>query len=89
VSPKERKRRSAVLHELSAHKTKKFYQRFENSNARVLFEEHSSDGVMHGFTENYLRVECPFDENLANKITAVNLKRVSAQTGNMTIDVSK
>lgn len=87
VPSKERKRRSALLHELSAHKTKKFYQKFEHSKAKVLFEENASDGIMHGFTENYLRVECPFDEILANRITEVNLMSVSVQTGNMTIEI--
>ncbi len=87
VPQKERKRRSALLHELSAHKTQRFYQKFENSKAKVLFEGHASDGIMHGFTENYLRVECPFNENLANKIAEVNLKTLSLQTGNMTIEI--
>jgi threonylcarbamoyladenosine tRNA methylthiotransferase MtaB len=88
VPTEERKRRSALLHELSAHKTKKFYQQFENSTAKVLFEEHPTRDMMHGFTENYLRVECPFDEKLANRIVQVNLKSVSTHTGNMTIEIS-
>ncbi|PRZ00546.1 threonylcarbamoyladenosine tRNA methylthiotransferase MtaB [Marinilabilia salmonicolor] len=89
VPHEERKRRSALLHEISAHKTRKFYQQFEHTTAKVLFEEHSTDGVMHGFTENYLRVEHAFNENLANKIVDVGLKKVSTQTGNMTIEVPK
>jgi len=89
VPHEERKRRSALLHEISAHKIRKFYQQFEHTTAKVLFEEHATDGVMHGFTENYLRVEHVFNENLANKIVEVELKTVSPQTGNMTIEAPK
>lgn len=89
VPQEERKRRSGILHELSNHKTRKFYQQFENTPAKVLFEEHSADGTMHGFTENYLRVECPFNEKLANRIFDVKLKTISPQSGNMTIEIPK
>ncbi|SFE64590.1 tRNA (N(6)-L-threonylcarbamoyladenosine(37)-C(2))-methylthiotransferase MtaB [Thermophagus xiamenensis] len=85
VLPEEKKRRSALLHELSAHKLRKFYKRFENTKAKVLFEEHLSNGKMHGFTENYLRVECPFDPALINQIIEVKLMTISPQSGNMTI----
>lgn len=87
VPQEERKRRSALLHEISAHKTKKFYQQYEQSRARVLFEGHPSEGLMHGFTENYLRVETPFNEQLANRIVEVKLKTLSPRTGNMTIEL--
>ncbi|WP_291860527.1 tRNA (N(6)-L-threonylcarbamoyladenosine(37)-C(2))-methylthiotransferase MtaB [Marinilabilia sp.] len=87
VPQEERKRRSGILHELSANKTRKFYQQFENTSAKVLFEEHSTDGTMHGFTENYLRVECPFNEKLANRIVEVRLKTLSPHSGNMTIEI--
>ena len=89
VPQEERKRRSGILHELSTHKTRKFYQQFKNTQAKVLFEEHSANGTMHGFTENYLRVEYPFNENLANHIVDVKLKTISSQSGNMTIETPK
>jgi threonylcarbamoyladenosine tRNA methylthiotransferase MtaB len=87
VPHQERKRRSVILHELSEYKLRKFYKRFEGTKAKVLFEEHSSDGLMHGFSENYLRVECPFDPKLANSIVEVELKNISPLSGNMTIQL--
>ncbi len=86
VPSKERKHRSAVLHEISNHKTRKFYQQFEGNEAFVLFEEQANNGMMHGFTENYIRVECPFTQVLANRIVKVKLKNISPQNGNMTIE---
>jgi threonylcarbamoyladenosine tRNA methylthiotransferase MtaB len=89
VPHEERKRRSAVLHEISAYKLRKFYQKNEGQEAMVLFEEHATQDVMHGFTENYVKIEYPFTEQLKNKIVKVKLKKISDQTGNMTIEVPK
>ncbi|MDN5290205.1 MAG: threonylcarbamoyladenosine tRNA methylthiotransferase MtaB [Anaerophaga sp.] len=87
VPHQERKRRSVILHELSEYKLRKFYKRFEGTKAKVLFEERSSDGLMHGYSENYLRVECPFNPELANSIVEVELKNISPLSGNMTIQL--
>ncbi|MFO8000635.1 MAG: tRNA (N(6)-L-threonylcarbamoyladenosine(37)-C(2))-methylthiotransferase MtaB [Marinilabilia sp.] len=89
VPVEERKRRSNVLHEISAHKVRKFYQKHTESHAKVLFEEHSSDNAMYGFTENYIRVEHNYIKELANEIVQVKLKNISPQTGNMTIEIPK
>jgi threonylcarbamoyladenosine tRNA methylthiotransferase MtaB len=89
VPQDERKRRSTVLHELSNYKVRKFYQQNEGLESEVLFEEHATDNLMHGFTENYIKVEYPYTEALKNKIVKVKLKETSPQTGNMTIEVPK
>ena len=41
--------------------------------ARVLFESTMKGGKMFGYTENYLRVERPYDPQLIGKITEVTL----------------
>ncbi|MGQ1890252.1 tRNA (N(6)-L-threonylcarbamoyladenosine(37)-C(2))-methylthiotransferase MtaB [Thermophagus sp. OGC60D27] len=89
VPHEERKQRSALLHELSAFKVRKFYKQFEHTSARVLFEEHPSNGLMHGFTENYIKVEFPFNPALINQIVDVKLKTLSAHSGNMTLQLPK
>ncbi|MCW3804204.1 tRNA (N(6)-L-threonylcarbamoyladenosine(37)-C(2))-methylthiotransferase MtaB [Plebeiibacterium marinum] len=73
VPIEERKRRSQVLHELSDKKTRSFYQKFENTTARVLFEGSNNNGFMNGYTENYLKIRVPYHEDLKNSIKTVRL----------------
>ena len=73
VSAKEKKRRSDLLHELSEKKRLAFYSSHIGKDAVVLWEDKHSDGRMHGFTDNYLRVETDFDKSLVNTLTKVRL----------------
>ncbi|HOI27769.1 MAG TPA: tRNA (N(6)-L-threonylcarbamoyladenosine(37)-C(2))-methylthiotransferase MtaB [Paludibacteraceae bacterium] len=73
VSAKEKKRRSDLLHELSEKKRMAFYASHIGKDAVVLWEDKHSDGRMHGFTDNYLRVETDFDKSLVNTLTKVHL----------------
>jgi threonylcarbamoyladenosine tRNA methylthiotransferase MtaB len=82
----ERKKRSQILHQLSDHKMRQFYQRFEGLSAPVLFEEHQTDGTMHGFTDNYIRVETPYNQRLTNRIVKVQMTKVSPFSGHMLIE---
>ncbi|MFW6202923.1 MAG: tRNA (N(6)-L-threonylcarbamoyladenosine(37)-C(2))-methylthiotransferase MtaB [Marinilabilia sp.] len=84
VPGEERKRRSALLHEISAHKLRKFYQKHTGTTARVLFEENITQNTIQGFTENYIRVEHPADTSLINQIVTGKLEDVSPKTGHMT-----
>ena len=68
VSAKEIKRRSNLLHQLSDRKHKAFYKRFIGTEHKVLFEGAKHQNSMFGFTENYIKVEFPYNENLVNKI---------------------
>jgi len=73
VSNTERKRRSDVLHVLSDKMTKAFYQNQIGKTAQVLWESSQRDENMVGFTENYIRVERPFDKSLVNTIQTVTM----------------
>lgn len=57
VTDQERKKRSHRLLELSEHKTQDFYAQYIGQEAEVLFEKASKGKAMHGFTNNYIRVE--------------------------------
>ena len=59
VPQKERERRSKQLHAISARKTAAFYKEHEGDDALVLWESSKKDGLMFGFTENYIKVSCP------------------------------
>ncbi len=65
--------RSQRLLTLSEEKTRAFYTRHIGAAARVLWERGRADQPIHGFTENYLRVEMPHDIHLDNTITEVTL----------------
>ena len=73
VSPEEKHRRSQRLLELSDVKWEAFYRRYIGTEAEVLLEKSRTEGVMHGFTANYIRVELPVEENLDNQIVRVRL----------------
>lgn len=79
VPPEVKHERSRRLLELSQQKTHDFYQRYVGTVARVLWE-HTREGLpMHGFTENYIRVERPNSPQLDNHITIVRLGGFNAE----------
>jgi threonylcarbamoyladenosine tRNA methylthiotransferase MtaB len=75
VPDKIRKHRSEVLHALSEKKKKTFYLKNIGHEVQVLFESDNSNGFMHGFTENYIKVSTPFNPALANQIKNVKLEQ--------------
>ena len=79
VHDKVKKQRSEALHQLSDKKKKEFYLKNQGLEANVLFESDNSNGFMHGFTGNYIKVKTKFDANLVNKITTVKLNKLSEE----------
>lgn len=74
VSPDEKHERSQRLLAISDEKTKAFYRKHIGREMKVLME-HSKEGVpMHGFTDNYIRVELNRDNELDNRIITVRLE---------------
>ena len=59
VAEKEKKARSKRLLALSDEKTQAFYAARIGQEAEVLFEKAPRGRAMHGFTQNYIRVELP------------------------------
>ena len=78
VSPEEKHARSQRLLELSELKLKEFYARHKGTEAVVL-AEHSKPGMpMHGFTDNYIRVELDSAKATDNQLIKVILGDFSA-----------
>lgn len=73
VEPQIRKERNKMLRILSEKKRLAFYQSQLGSSQKVLWEHENRNGKMYGFTENYVKVEANFDENLVNQIQMVDL----------------
>ncbi|NQT76148.1 MAG: tRNA (N(6)-L-threonylcarbamoyladenosine(37)-C(2))-methylthiotransferase MtaB [Bacteroidetes bacterium] len=70
-----KRERSRRLHELSDTKKTAFYKQNIGTKALVLFESDNSDGFMHGFTGNYIKVKTPYKKELVNEIIEVRLER--------------
>lgn len=73
VPQADRSRRSKMLHILSDKKKRFFYDQQNGKIFRVLLEHDIENGLMHGFTENYVRVALPYDPLLVNEIVPIRL----------------
>ena len=73
VSPEEKHRRSQLLLALSDEKTRAFYASHIGQETVVLMEKSKPGTPMHGFTDNYVRVELPYDLSLDNQLVRVRL----------------
>lgn len=74
VSPAERQSRSRRLIELSERKRLAFYLRHIGQTRPVLWEQSAIGAPMHGFTDNYIRIELPEARtDLDNQISMVRL----------------
>jgi threonylcarbamoyladenosine tRNA methylthiotransferase MtaB len=74
VPDKVKKERSDSLHKLSDIKKHKFYTENMGSVVNVLFESSNSQGFMHGFSENYIKVKTPYNPDFVNKVLQVKLE---------------
>ena len=72
-----KKGRSEELHKLSEAKKHQFYLKNQGREAMVLFESDNSQGFMHGFTENYIRVKTKFNLEFVNRVIRVNLENLA------------
>ncbi|MGI2262066.1 tRNA (N(6)-L-threonylcarbamoyladenosine(37)-C(2))-methylthiotransferase MtaB [Candidatus Cardinium hertigii] len=79
VPQKERVKRARMLRILSEKKLRHFYSQHLGDTATVLFEYGADNGVMEGFTENYIRVQLPHQPALANKLCKVLLKEINSE----------
>jgi threonylcarbamoyladenosine tRNA methylthiotransferase MtaB len=77
VPVNERKERNKMLRILSEKKRRKFYQEHVNTQRPVLFEAENDNGIRYGFTDNYIKVGIPFEEDMWNTIQTISLNEVS------------
>ena len=69
--------RSKMLHILSDKKRRAFYQSQLGKTDEVLFEGDNKEGMMHGFTRNYVKVKAKFDPVLVNELKQVTLTAIA------------
>ena len=82
----KRSERSKMLHILSDKKRRYFYEQQIGKNFTVLFEEDIENGMMQGFTENYVRVTAKYDPLLINETKLVSLLSINE---NMLVEVEE
>lgn len=92
VTDADKKQRSKRLLELSDRKTEEFYTRYIGTEREVLFEKSAHGKAMHGFTDNYIRVELPAreaSEELDNQIRRVRLKGFNVKKDALVCEIIK
>lgn len=74
VVPQEDKhQRVSEMLQISEQKLTQFYHQFANQTRPVLFEDNKVGKYICGFTDNYIKVQYPYDPQLANQIIPVTL----------------
>lgn len=76
VKVEERRKRNQILRDLSDKKKNDFYNSMLGTNQIVLFESENHNGLMKGFTSNYIRVASDFNSDLINTFQGVRLNEV-------------
>ncbi len=69
-----RNERNKALRNLSHKKQQYFNEQHLGQTRKVLFEQHGKDGIMEGFTDNYIKVTTPFRDEWKNKIVDWELR---------------
>lgn len=70
--------RSAVMHQVSAEKHRRFAERFVGTERTVLLEHSFPGKPLGGFTDNYLRVEIDLPQEYDNTLLRVRLDSLKA-----------
>lgn len=71
-----RKERSRQLHILSEKKKRAFYESQLGTTRSVLFEQEEDEGMMYGFTENYIKVKMPYHAEMVNTFQTLTLETI-------------
>ncbi|TAE63371.1 MAG: tRNA (N(6)-L-threonylcarbamoyladenosine(37)-C(2))-methylthiotransferase MtaB, partial [Bacteroidetes bacterium] len=63
-----RQERNKILRNLSYMKSQYHYNEHLTQTRKVLFEDANKEGMMEGYTDNYIRITTPFRREWANQI---------------------
>ncbi len=68
VPVRERHYRTTILRALSDHKSQFFRLAQLGQNRKVLFESQNRNGLIEGYSDNYIKVAAPYRDDLVNSI---------------------
>ena len=77
VSPHIRHERSKMLRILSDKKQRAFYHEHLSSARDVLFESENRNGLLQGYTDNYIRVQTSYQKSLENTLQFFELETIN------------
>ena len=77
ISIAEKERRSKILFELSLAKHNEFMKMNLGKTTEVLFEKTKKEGLLSGFSSNYIKVRHPWQPKLAGSIKKVRITKIS------------
>jgi len=63
-----RHERNKILRNLSYMKMQFFTEQHSGETRKVLFESHEKNGMMEGYTDNYIRITTPYRADFSNNI---------------------
>ena len=69
-----RNQRNKILRNLSYQKLQYFTAQHQNQTRKVLFEKFEKDGMMEGYTDNYIRITTPYRNEWANEVVEWELQ---------------
>jgi len=69
-----RQERNKILRNLSHQKLQYFTQQHNGQSRPVLWESEQKNGMMEGYTDNYIRVQTSFRQDWVNQVTDWALK---------------
>ncbi len=76
VSPEIKKERSKKLRILSKKLERKFYQKHLKQKRNVLFEQDNKEGMLYGFTDNYIKVKTKYNDKICKTTQKVYLDQI-------------
>jgi threonylcarbamoyladenosine tRNA methylthiotransferase MtaB len=68
VPQKIRHERNKILRTLSYSKMQYFTRLHNGQTRKVLFEKQGKNGIMEGYTDNYIKISLPYQQDWANRI---------------------
>lgn len=85
VDQSERYKRVAALNDLSLHKTEDFIKKNIGKVRKVLWETTAGKDIMHGLTDNYIRIEAPLVRGFINTVTEVEILSLKENSSEIAI----
>ena len=76
VSPEIKKERSKKLRILSKKLERQFYQKHLKQKRNVLFEQDNKEGMLYGFTDNYIKVKTKYNDKICKTTQKVFLDQI-------------
>ena len=76
VDKQTRAERSKQLRILSNKLQRAFYQKYLNTTHTALFEQDNKEGMIYGFTDNYIKVKLPFKEEICRTKQQIKLLEI-------------